>query len=21
VAGKIDYMIFTKYVSRPGWLI
>jgi very-short-patch-repair endonuclease len=21
VAGTIDYLIFTKFVSRPGWLI
>jgi len=21
VAGRIDYLIFTKFFSRPGWLI
>ena len=21
VAGTIDYLIFTKFISRPGWLI
>jgi len=21
VAGTIDYLIFTKFFSRPGWLI
>ena len=21
VAGKIDYLIFTRFISRPGWLI
>ncbi|HCU18413.1 MAG TPA: hypothetical protein DF818_03940 [Bacteroidales bacterium] len=21
VAGTIDYMIYTKIISRPGWLI
>jgi hypothetical protein len=21
VAGTIDYLMFTKFISRPGWLI
>jgi hypothetical protein len=21
VAGMIDHLIFTKFISRPGWLI
>ena len=21
VAGRLDYLLFTRFISRPGWLI